>query len=288
MAKEVAIGKRAKISQAQQYMLLAVLGAALFLGAAVALNYHFIKEIIYNAGVVSKQDESIVNYSNTIKSIGVCKKPAGSTYSTEELKKCNPNDIEISEIPGTLRSNIMENMAANEALNSVPKEQKSACVNSETGKNYTFEELNKEYTNAENEEDRVAATQLIKICSALRIIPDALPAFKNEEALLASLNKIFNDSGWQPESISPSGEEEVSSVGENLTEMSLNLSVESDMATTMNLLNNIERSIRAFNIKNATIEWSGDSISFHAQATAFYTAKSIIPESTYKHPVEGQ
>ena len=288
MAKEIAIGKRAKISQAQQYMLLSVLGAALFLGAAVALNYHFIKEIVYNAGVVSKQDESIVNYSNTIKNIGVCKKPAGSTYSMEELKKCNPNDIEVSEIPGTLRANIMENMAANEVLNSVPKEQKSACVNSETGKNYTFEELNKKYSDAENEDDRMAATQLIKICSALRIIPDALPAFKNEEALLASLNKIFNDSNWQPESISPSGEEVESSIGSNLTEISVNLAVESDMATTVNLLNNIERSIRTFNIKNATIEWSGDLISFHAQASAFYTAKSSVPESTYKQPVEGK
>lgn len=288
MAKEIAIGKRAKISQAQQYMLLSVLGAALFLGAAVALNYHFITEIIYNAGVVSKEDESIVNYSNMIKSIGICKKPSGSTYSTEELKKCDPNEIEVSEIPGTLRSNIVENMAANEALNSVPKESKSACVNNETGKNFTFEELNKKYADAENGEDRVAATQLIKICSALRIIPDALPAFKNEEALLASLNKIFNDSGWQPESISPTGEEEVSSIGEGLNEISVNLAVESDMATTMNLINNIERSIRTFNVKNATIEWSGDFISFHAQATAFYTGRSTVPESTYKVPTEGK
>ena len=288
MAKEIAIGKRAKISQAQQYMLLAVLGAALFLGAAIALNYHFIQEIVYNAGVVSKQDESIVNYSNTIKSIGVCKKPAGSTYTMEELKKCNPNDIEVSEIPGTLRSNIMENMAANENLNSVPKESKSACVNSETGKNFTFEELNKKYTDAENADDRIAATQLIKICSALRIIPDTLPAFKNEEALLASLNKIFNDSNWQPESISPSGEEEMSSIGNNLTEMSVSLAVESDLATTMALLNNIERSIRTFNFKTATIEWAGDQINFHAQATAFYTEKSTVPETTYKQPVEGK
>ena len=70
--------------------------------------------------------------------------------------------------------------------------------------------------------------------------------------------------------------------------MSLNLAVESDMATTMNLLNNIERSIRTFNIKSATIEWSGDQISFHARASAFYTEKSTIPESTYKHPVEGK
>ena len=71
MAKEIAIGKRAKISQAQQYMLLSVLGAALFLGAAVALNYHFITEIVYNAGVVSKEDESIIYSFLRIIQVGV-------------------------------------------------------------------------------------------------------------------------------------------------------------------------------------------------------------------------
>ena len=43
--KGFSLGKRAKISQAQQYMILAVLGASMVLGAAIALNYHFFKEI---------------------------------------------------------------------------------------------------------------------------------------------------------------------------------------------------------------------------------------------------
>lgn len=285
--KEIAIGKRAKISQAQQYMLLAVLGAALFLGAAIAINYHFIKKITYHAGVISKEDESIVNYSNTIKNIGICTKPKGDTYTLEELKKCYPNNIEVSEVPGTLRSNIVENMAANPALNSVPKEALTGCVNSETKKNYTYEELNKLYQDADTSEGRASATQMIKMCSALRIIPDALPAYKNEEALLSSLNKIFIESDWQPESISPSGEAETSDLGTNLNQINVNLSVESDMGIIVGIINNIERSIRNFNTDSATFEWSGGNISFHAQAHAFYVDKTKLAETTYTKPLEG-
>ena len=287
-AKEVAIGKRAKISQAQQYMLLAVIGAALFLGSAIAINYHLIKKISYHAGVISKEDESIVEYSNTIKKIGICTAPKGDVYSTEELKKCDPNSIEVSEVPGTLRSDIVQNMAANKALNSVPKESLSGCANPETGKNYKYEELEKLYQDAESSEARAAATQMIKICSALRIIPDALPAFKNEEALLSSLNKIFIESDWQPESLSPSGEEEAAEFGEGLNAITVNLSVESDMSTTARLINNMERSIRNFNIKSAAFEWSGGNISFSANAQAFYVNKASLAESSYTVPVEGK
>ena len=190
MAKEVAIEKRAKISQAQQYMLLAVLGAAIFLGAAVSLIMHFISQISFNMEVIAEEEKAIVAYSNAIRDIGICKKPKGAIYTDDELKKCNPDSIDVSLVPGTLRANIMENMAANAALNSVPKED-SSCTNPYTGKKYSYEELNKMYTDAETDDDLIAASELIQKCSALRIIPDALPGVKNEEALLASLNKIF-------------------------------------------------------------------------------------------------
>ena len=49
MAKEVAISKRIKISEAQQYMLLAVLGASVVLGVAISLTAHFIQQISFNA-----------------------------------------------------------------------------------------------------------------------------------------------------------------------------------------------------------------------------------------------
>ena len=288
MAKEIAIGKRAKISEAQQYMLFSVLAASVVLGVATSLTTHFIQQISFNAQVISAEDGSIVAYSNVIKATGICESPKGSVYSDEELKKCNPDSIDVSKIPGTLRANILENLAASKALNSVPKEATSNCIDPDTGKNYTYEKLNEIYNKASGSAELVAVGQLIKSCSALRIIPDALPAFKNEEALLASLNKLFNDSNWQPESLSPSGSSSVSESIPGLNTISVDLSVEADTGTTMTVLNNIERSIREFNIERAAIEWGGDNmLNLHAQATAYYMNESTITETKQTIKAEG-
>lgn len=281
MAKEVAIEKRAKISQAQQYVLLAVLGASIFLGVAIALIFFFIKQISFNSDVIAAEEQSIVSYSNAIRDIGVCKKPKGAVYSDEELKDCSPDSIDVSSIPGTLRANIIDNLAANTALNSVPKESTSGCINPYTGKKYSYEELNKIYEEAENDEDLVTASELIQSCSALRIIPDAIPAFKNEEALLSSLNKIFLLTGIEPETLSPTGASGESTYSKGLESISVRLSVESETATTVGFLENVEHSIREFNIERATIEWAQDGkLVLQAQAAAFYMKPSELLETT--------
>lgn len=280
MAKEIAIGKRAKISEAQQNMILSVLLASVFLGAAIALIANFVKRIDFNTKVIMEEDQSIASYSKVIKNVGICEAPNGEVYSTEELQKCNPDTIEISRIPGTLRSNILQNVAANAALNSVPEEDNQSCINPSTGKKYTYSELEENYKNASTSPERQSASQLIKSCSALRVIPDALPAFYNEEALLASLNKLFHASGWEPQSLSPSGSTS-SQTTTGAKPISVNLTVEADSGTTMNVLNSIERSIREFNIDRATIEWGkGNILSLHAQANAFYVDPSTIKEET--------
>ena len=102
MAKEVAISKRLKISEAQQYMLLSVLGASIVLGIAISLISFFAQQISYNAQVIMAEDESIVAYSSVIKNTGVCKSPNGEVYSDAELQNCYPDSIEISEIQGTI------------------------------------------------------------------------------------------------------------------------------------------------------------------------------------------
>ena len=280
MAKEVAISKRIKISQAQEYMILAVLGASLVLGVAIALTAHFAQQISFNAKVIMAEDQSIVSYSNIIKNAGVCTSPSGEVYSDEELGKCDPNSIEVAQIPGTLRANILENLAANEALNSVPKENNSNCTDA-SGKAYTYKELMQNYASARGADQLQAASNLIKSCSALRVIPDALPSFKNEEALLASLNKLYIASNWDPESISPSGSAEVSKLAENLNEISVSSTIEANSNVTMSVLDNIERSIQEFNIDRATIEWSGtNALNLQFHATAYYINESTIAEST--------
>ncbi|MBR5621110.1 hypothetical protein IKW75_01335 [Candidatus Saccharibacteria bacterium] len=281
MAKEVAISKRVKISEAEQYMLLAVGGAALFLGVAIAVVVNFIHVISFNANVISEADKSIEKYSTTIRDIGICPAPKGSVYTIEELQACNPNTVSISEVPGSLRSNIVENLANNDALNSVPKEDSSLCLNSATGKNYTYSELNKLYNNAKNSEELVAASVLLRSCSALRIIPDALPAYKNEEALLSSLNKIFNISGWEPDNLSPDSSSQLLDYGTNLNSLTVRLSIEGVSSfVTMKVINNIETSIRDFNFTTATIKWDKGNLDLQAQANAFYMDKTTLSEST--------
>ncbi|MBQ9018222.1 hypothetical protein IJ117_00455 [Candidatus Saccharibacteria bacterium] len=277
---EVALLKRAKISQAQKYMIFAVGGTSLFLGFAIAMIMNFTNQISFNAKIMAEEDKSIVAYSDAIKNIGICRKPAGAVYTDEEIKRCNPDSIDASQVPGTLRSNILNNLSANEALSSVPRESTSSCINPKTSRSFTEEEMEELYADAETTEELMYASELIQNCSALRIIPDSLPAFKNEEALLSSLNKIFLLSGWEPTSISPTGNSAVSTLGKNLNTISVRLSVEAGAATTKNVLSNIERSIREFNIERASIEWaSGDTLILQAQATAYYMTPSTLAES---------
>ena len=288
MAKEIAIGKRAKISEAQQYMLLSVLGASIFLGVAISLTTRFIKQIAFNAEVIAAEDESIAGYSKVIRETGVCIKPQGDVYSDEELNKCNPDEIETTQIPNTLRSNVLEKLAANEALSSVPDTGNEKCRDPNTEKPFTYKQLNDAYKNAKSPEDRKIAFQNIKTCSALRIIPDALPSFKNEEALLASLNQLFNMSGWMPRSLSPSGSSQAVKSVPNLNSFDVSVSVEADTGVTNNVLGNIERSIRDFDFSRATIEWSNNSLTVRARASAYYMNPSTITESTKTISAEGK
>ncbi len=284
MAKEIAIGKRAKITKAQQNMLLSVGVASIILGVSTALTIRFIQQISFNSKVIATEEESIVAYSDAIKSIGVCKSPKGTIYTEDELGSCFPDSIDTASIPNTLRANVLEKLAANEALNSVPNESSSICVDPTSGKNYTYKDLKDILDDAKKSNSATeisAANQLMKSCSALRVIPDALPSYKNEEALLASLNKLFIDADWQPESLSPGG-----AVPDNLilpdgvNALPVNLSVEADAGTTVRVLSNIERSIREFDISSASIEWkSGNTLSLQAPATAYYVDKASLAET---------
>ncbi|MBQ8984966.1 hypothetical protein IJ076_00175 [Candidatus Saccharibacteria bacterium] len=285
MAISLSIGKKAtKLTKPQQLMILAVFGTAIFLGAAIAVVIYASNKISFSASVIVAQDQSIVSFSDTIKNIGICRKPSGQVYSDDELKKCSPNSITVSSVPNTLRSNIIQNVAANQALESVPNTSNASCVNPDTGKNYTYDELEANYTEAENDGDDkeiAAAVDLLESCSALRVIPDALPAYKNEEALLASVDKIFRDSGTEPESLSPTEETDWATFGNNLYTISVRLAIESNTGTVYKLLDNVERSIRNFNVERATITWSSNSsIDLEARATAYYMLPTTLNIST--------
>ena len=285
--KEIALSKRAKISKAQQYMLLAVLGTGMVVGVTIAVLAYFVKLIDFNARIIVAKDQAIVNYSNTIENTGVCKKPNGDVYTVEELKNCDPKTLSASDVPGTLRANILNILAADESLGMVASTGGDECRNPATDKQYTYKELSDNYNKAKTDEEVKTATNLIKSCSALRLIPDALPSHENEEALLASLNKIFNMSGWQPESIAPASSWRSYDAGiTGINPLTVNLSIKADAETVYTVLSNIEHSIREFDVRRAKIESREDGLEMSAQATAYWVEPTYVKEVKEVVPVE--
>lgn len=282
MAEGSALGKRLKISQSQQYIILAVLVASLALGVSLVLGNYFIKTMIFNGRVIGEKDKVIADYEKTIKNVGICvDKNNDGKFSEEELKNCDPENVRISEIPGSLRANVMSAMSKNQNLEATGRESLAECKDS-SGKKINF---SKEYEKAKSDEQRMYYLHMTKMCSALRAIPDALPAQQNDEALMASLNQIFLISDWTPEQISPSGMSSDSSI-KGVGTIPVSLSVEASSKKTLTVLNNIERSIRTFAINSAHIEWTagndGDNLNLSAQAVAFYAKPKRLQEETKK------
>lgn len=270
-----AVSKRSKISKTQQQTMFIVLIASIIVGVSAVLGIYFFKTIKFNSKVIEAKDEAISDYEKTIKNVGLCRDTdRDGKYSDEELSKCDPDSIDSSTMSGTLRYNIMVDMAKNVDLESVARESDSACF-SDDGKKIDFQKL---YDDAETDSERSRYISMLKACSALRVIPDALPAQANEEALMASLNQIFILSGWEPEALSPSGN--AVSNAEGVSTIPISLKVEANSGTTVTVLNNIERSIRTFEISSARITWSGtDSLTLQAQGSAFYTEDADVVET---------
>ena len=273
---EVAIAKRLKITNAKSSMIAAVLGASVVLGVALSFMMRFIDMMAFNAQVISEESTALEKYSDVIKNIGVCKKPKGNTYSDTELKNCSPNSLSVDAVPNTLRSEIINNLALNQNLSAVTRET-DLCTNPATKKAWTIDELDTLYDSATSEEDLTYANNLMRTCSALRVIPDALPAYKNEPALLASLNQLFILADWQPDSIS--GNDMPSDYKVNgLESLSVNLSVAANSEKVLTVLDKIEHSIREYNFEKATIEWSKDELILTAKMAAYYVDKSELIE----------
>lgn len=270
-----AFAKRLKISKTQQETLIIVLIAAVVLGVSGVLAIFFGKYIGFNSKVIEAKDTAISDYEKTITNIGLCKgADKEGHFSDEALAKCNPNTLDSTSMPGSLRYNVMVNMAKNADLESVARDSQSDCYDAD-GKKIDFQ---KKFDETDNDEEKARDLSMLKMCSALRVIPDALPAQANEEALMSSLNEIFNRSNWVPESLSPSGN--VVSGTEGLSTIPVSLSVEAGSDVTMNVLTNIERSIRTFDLQTATISWSSqDKLTLQSQGVAYYTNNGDIVEN---------
>ena len=279
---EAAVGKRIKISKIQQQIMLAVLGASLVFGVSLVFSIYFIKYIAFNTKVIDAKEESIKNYYKTINNVGICTtKNKDGKFSDKELKDCVPENIDVEEIPNTLRYNVLLGMANNTDLESVAREGQESCYNPNTGKKIDWA---KRYRKSETDKEREENFYMLKMCSSLRAIPDALPSQNNTLALLASMNQIFLISDFQPEALSPSSSA-MSSPIIDLEVIPISVSVKSDVATTTRLLQNLEKSIRSFSFQSASISWNGEvdgrpMLELHGMALAFYTNEITATEKT--------
>lgn len=264
--------KRQRISRAQQITLLEVLGASLVLGACIVIATFLIKYINFNTKIISAKNDAITAYDQTIRNVGVCvDKDKNGRLSNDELEKCQPNEVSLNAVTDSLRYKILVEMAQNADLESVARQRNANCYDDE-GKWIDFNAL---YEQSTNESDRQQYLQASKICSALRVIPDALPSVLNTEALMASLNQILIITGWEPDRLAPRDDMVVSEIP-GLDVIPVLLRIESSDAVVIDVLHNIERSIREFDITVATVEWTNVGLNLQASANAYYLA--AIPE----------
>lgn len=243
MAKE-AVGKRIKISKYQKQVVGIVLVAAVVLGVSIVISIFFIKYIIFNSKVITRKNAAIDGYNVAIKNSKIL-------------------DGEVLAL------------SDNKSLESVARGTVRKCYGAD-GKKIDFGKM---YQEATTEEELTASLDMMKICSALRVIPDALPANKNDEALMSSLDQIFRLSGWEPESLSPNGSVTESDIP-GLGVIPVSLAVEADTETTFRVLDNIEKSIRSIDVASAIISWSGNNLDLRAQASAYYTEDVGVKEET--------
>lgn len=258
--------KRAKISRAQSLTMLEVLAASLILGTCVVVAMFLLKYIKFNAQVIGEKNEAITEYDQTLRNVGVCiDRDKNGRLNNNELENCNPSEVTLDSVAGSLRYNVLSTMAKNEQLESVARKRNENCYD-EDGKRIDFNML---YSESKDDDERREYLQMEKICSALRVIPDALPAHENTEALMASLNQIFILTGREPERLAPRDEIiESNVVGTMVTPVSLR--VEGTAPEVVSTLLNVERSIRQFDVTGATVEWTARGLSLQASANAYY------------------
>lgn len=288
-----AVEKRQKISKAQKQILLTIGGTSVFVGVCIVLVSYCMRLIEYNSRVIDAKDKAISGYSSTIKNVGVCK-TSNDIITDDELAKCTPNAYVSDSMKGSLRYNVMVKTAENEDLESVARPLQAGCY-AEDGRKINFKEL---YDNAEEEAKKNAEKDvdtlktkyldMMKACSALRAVPDALPAQKNTEALLASLDRLFDVADWQPSGLSPNSSSSRSPY-KGVNALPVSLSVEANSAKTLSVLSTIERSTRTFDITSATIEWIGeDTLKLGASARAYYTSEQSLSHKTVTVYADGK
>lgn len=156
-------------------------------------------------------------------------------------------------------------LSTNEYLESVARMRSNDCKNYQTGVGETV---------------KLADLEMVRECSALRVITDALPYTQNMDSALTSfyILIILAKNGASIDHIAGS-EFESATLNDDYDISTLNINVEFNdkPASILSSLQSIERSIRNFDIRRATISFSKEendkdpTISLNAGFSAYNT-----------------
>ncbi len=249
--KGVAFAKRAKISKAQQSMLIAIGIASVVLGVTLVGVVYLVKVIRFNMDIISEKDESIKGFTRVQENLKTIASKVGDLATSENL----------------------EVMARNR--------------DGENCKN--FKEEGFEYS--------LANIQMARTCSGLRVIPDSLPSSLNQEATVSSINWLMNKSGVNIENIAFNASSDyslsnTSSDTENDSEASeensattitanvsqINIGVEDSSIKVKQMLDDIENSIRNYDVYTITIEWADSDLNSAITLSGAYIAYYSDPQ----------
>ena len=256
--------------------MLEVLIASLVFGACAVLSIFLIKYINFNTKIISAKSQAITDYDQSLRNVGVCvDTDKNGRLSNEELENCNSNEVSLNSVTNSLRYKVLMQMAQNTDLESVARQRNEKCYD-DKGEKIDF---NEKYEKTTDELEKQQYLQMSKVCSALRVIPDALPAQKNTEALMASLNQVLLLTGWEPERLTPR-DDAVESRIEGIGVIPVTLQVEGGSDVVLRALDKIEHSVREFDITSGTIEWTNSGLSLNALADAYYLEDAAEIEKT--------
>lgn len=255
--KGVAFAKWAKIDSAQQKMFLAVCGTSILLGVTIVSIIYFAKVIAFNGTLIGEKDKIIKDYTSIQKSLQ------------------------------SISSQVNE-LSSNENLEAVARTRAADCAK--------YLDLDKSEDEESEDSNKIDSIELARVCTSLRVIPDAIPSKKNVEATLASLNQLllWSDGSIKIDGITGSDVEGGSSikdsdgnVSKSLRSVGATLSLDDTSGKVRNALDTIENSIRNYDIASASISFSGDSttsetIEFHATFRAYYSDTVNIEKKSKK------
>jgi len=241
--------KRFKITKAQRSMFIFVCGASLVLGVTAVLCIFFIKSIVYENKLIEQKE-----------------------YVVEALK----GDQESLEG----MSAQIDELSSNEYLESVATSRSNS---------FDCNEVDWENLSASGTSDQV---EKLRSCSSLRVIHDAMPSTSNTITLddvdattRVQFALIVNDAGINSYSRADTAgysledssyvSDDASSAGliEPYSSFDLSVDMSSDLTMLKTYLSTVDKSIRNFDLRSATLslDTKSNGVSFKGTYSGYYT-----------------